>query len=161
VSSIFQGDWQFRIGHATSSDGLTWKKDSGNPVFTPAPLGQGYPDTKIVSHSHVIQDPLYGYHLFYAGGSGTFNLRLSHAWSPDGINWERDPNNPIIDLGTVTLPNGETIIVMTGGPSAIWQGDILSVYFMGTKTGTFSNAELYLLTADCSPSPKLKNKANE
>ena len=39
------------------------------------------------------------YHMWYTGGDGIGNERIGHATSPDGINWTKDPNNPVLDLG--------------------------------------------------------------
>ena len=148
-----QGVWQSKIGYATSADGVTWKKYAGNPVFTPPPAQQksGY----IVGHTNVIQDPQYGYHLFYHGGPSTSTARVGHAWSPDGITWERDPTNPVVDLGSTTHPNGEKTVVLTGGPSALYKDGKIYLYFMAAKSakagyGTFSSATMHLATADCS-----------
>jgi GH43 family beta-xylosidase len=103
----------------------------------------------------VIQDPQYGYHLFYHGGPSTSAARVGHAWSHDGINWERDPVDPVVDLGSTTLPNGEKMPVLTGGPSALYKDGKIYLYFMAAKGaksgyGTFGAATMHLATADCS-----------
>jgi sucrose-6-phosphate hydrolase SacC (GH32 family) len=40
------------------------------------------------------------YHMIYQGRNiVTGTVRLGHATSPDGIDWTKDPQNPVIDVG--------------------------------------------------------------
>ncbi|MBI5546631.1 MAG: DUF11 domain-containing protein [Deltaproteobacteria bacterium] len=89
----------FSIGYATSPDGLMWTKYAGNPVLTPTPGGF---DDAMAYAPRVVH---YGgtYHLWYSGGDGWQNDRyvIGYASScdTDGVNWTKDPNNPVLDLG--------------------------------------------------------------
>jgi predicted GH43/DUF377 family glycosyl hydrolase len=84
------------IGYAESTDGIHWIKYAGNPIISPAggdPLPwDGYSvDTPDV----YFEDGLY--HMYYRGWrkkSGT--SWIGHATSTDGINWVRDPANPVL-----------------------------------------------------------------
>jgi predicted GH43/DUF377 family glycosyl hydrolase len=92
----------YRIGYATSSDGLNWTRNA-DPVFEPGADGSW--DAGGVSEPAVIPDPVVGFHLFYfgfsqgavdqcsnAGGCSFTPGALGHAYSADGITWERDAN---------------------------------------------------------------------
>jgi hypothetical protein len=79
-------DW--RIGHATSPDGLTWSEDLNNPVF-----GLGSADefaSGRVAHPTVAISSA-GYHLLYAGTrSDNLNVeQIGLATSKDGVRWLR------------------------------------------------------------------------
>ncbi len=74
-------DW--RIGHATSSDGLVWTDDLNNPVFG---LGaaDGFASGRVSNPAVAVSRE--GYHLWYSGGPG---LQLGFATSRDGVRWLR------------------------------------------------------------------------
>lgn len=74
-------DW--RIGHATSSDGLVWTDDLNNPVFG---LGaaDGFASGRVSNPAVAVSSE--GYHLWYSGGPG---LQLGFATSRDGVRWLR------------------------------------------------------------------------
>ncbi len=74
------------VGYATSPDGKNWTKYPDNPVFLPLTerIGEEWPGE--VNHVNVVQDPVYGYHLFYAN-----HFAIFQAYSPDGIEWTREP----------------------------------------------------------------------
>ncbi len=126
-----------RIGYAESADGVTWTKHP-EPVF----LGQGVDfDLAGVSHTHVIKDPTDGYHLFYVGIGLDEDLRLGHAWSADGLAWEPNPANPIIE-GVA----GEWDARLVGGPSALFVDGALRLYYMGTPEPDFSEPVHFAMT---------------
>lgn len=89
------------VGYATSPDGIKWQKHPSNPIFT----GQGgWEGHKIgpLAVRHVGDT----YYAFYNAmddhdkGDGVGYSRIGMARSPDGITqWERHPDNPLIDLG--------------------------------------------------------------
>ena len=147
------GKWGYRMGEAQSSDLVTWIKNTNNPIFTPGPEGSW--DDVLVSHITVIPDPFYGYHLLYMGGQRTNLVHIGHAWSNDGINWQRNPNNPLI----LTLnPSDPTTIQLPGGPTAVWHYDAaqqtyqLYVWIMRTPPGSVNymgKVQIYLYTASC------------
>ena len=134
--------WGGRIGYATSIDGIAWER-SKEPVFV---MGEADAwDSDWVSHSHVIQDPVEGYHLFYAGEAGDKGTYgIGHAYSSDGIDWERNPVNPIV-ANDKSAWNSE----MTGGPSALFKDDRLYLWFFGSKRDDFSHVYFGLATAEC------------
>lgn len=78
----------FRIGHATSPDGVTWTKDAGNPVLTPT---AGAWDANEVFAPSVVANGS-DYEMFYSGNSGGRWL-TGHA-TATGANgpWTKDAN---------------------------------------------------------------------
>jgi len=87
-----------RIGHATSTNGVEWMKDTdNNPVLDLGPAGSW--DAGDVGDLTVIHDGS-EYHMWYIGRStSTSSIHLGHATSPDGSNWTRDPLNPVLLSG--------------------------------------------------------------
>jgi predicted GH43/DUF377 family glycosyl hydrolase len=82
------------IGYATSSDGLTWAKNAGNPVFKADPALEW--EQYKVTACQMVEDE--GWHLmFYIGFRDVDHAQIGVARSKDGIsNWERHPANPIV-----------------------------------------------------------------
>lgn len=78
----------FRIGHATSTDGITWSKDAGNPVLTPT---AGTWDANEVYAPSVIDNGS-AYEMFYSGNAGgRWITGHATATSPSGT-WTKDAN---------------------------------------------------------------------
>lgn len=82
-----------QIGHATSSDGLTWSKDAGNPVITVS-AGGAWDDDSCVPDSIIKRDGVY--YLTYHGGAGAgvWGNGMATATSLSGP-WTKYANNPI------------------------------------------------------------------
>jgi len=87
--------------YAESSDGLSWRKWEGNPMF-----GKGSPlswDRDRVGACEVHPLPDGRWAMFYIGYSDVDTARIGCAISPDGLTaWRRLPQNPIVapDVGT-------------------------------------------------------------
>ena len=139
---IMDGAWGGRIGYATSTDGIHWDR-LPEPVFSESDAADW--DGLLVSHSHVMADPDAGYHLFYAGASTDEEIfAIGHAYSPDGITWTRNPNNPIINNDADTWRSS-----MAGGPSALFHDDQIYLYYMGARNRDFAFVHFGLATASC------------
>jgi predicted GH43/DUF377 family glycosyl hydrolase len=83
------------IGYATSPDGITWTKYSGNPVLSP---GSGWESARVEFPSVIKVTG--GYWMFYTGELSHGIARTGRAFSTDGINWQRDlVNNPVLKAG--------------------------------------------------------------
>ncbi|CAM9775234.1 unnamed protein product [Ectocarpus sp. 8 AP-2014] len=83
---------KFRVGMATSQDGLAWEKKG--PVFDGGPEGsfdeRGAGRRRIVMHKGV-------YHMVYEGVDKDGVHALGLATSKDGIKWERHSDQPIFE----------------------------------------------------------------
>ncbi len=94
------------IGYATAPDGVSWSRHGGNPVL---PLNStGWDET--IGNPYVIkEDSLY--RMWFAGNSVMGTIEIGHATSPDGIQWTKDPSNPVLrpspgawDQGSISTP---------------------------------------------------------
>lgn len=91
-------DRTYKIGHATSKDGIEWVKEEARCMI-PDRLGpdesQALPTVIDIGGRH---------HMFFcyresfdfrrAKGRG---YRIGHAWSDDLVNWMRDDDNPLLE----------------------------------------------------------------
>ena len=93
-----------------------WIKYEGNPV-----LDLGLPgswDSQFNESPSVIYDGNI-YHMWYSGADDFESSEIGYATSPDGINWERYHNNPVLEG---KLESWEEFGVF--GPHVIWDGTI-------------------------------------
>lgn len=119
---------QFRIGHAASSDGIEWIKDTDNPVKD---ITEGLDNESFCVHGPVMYDGML-YHIFYSTGKWrSSRMEIWHATSKDGHTWIKDPDNPILwgsDISvndyiyvTSAIFTGVRYILLFGkGPSWGW-----------------------------------------
>jgi beta-1,2-mannobiose phosphorylase / 1,2-beta-oligomannan phosphorylase len=85
------------IGYATSTDGLHWTKDPGNPIFRPDP-GNAWEQDRVTA-CQVVRDGRW-YLMFYIGFRDEQHAQIGVARSRDGVTgWQRHPANPIIRPG--------------------------------------------------------------
>jgi hypothetical protein len=74
--------WHWRIGYATSLDGITWEKNVNNPILTPT---AGIWDSQWVGYCNVLWDSLNSqYKMWYGGGPGSLG-KFGYATAPDTI----------------------------------------------------------------------------
>jgi len=85
----------FRIGYATSDDGITWTKYFDNPVLNLGADG-AWDDEVLGSPNVLLNNGIY--QMWYHGSDGT-NRRIGYATSTDGTTWIKHPDNPVLDLG--------------------------------------------------------------
>jgi predicted GH43/DUF377 family glycosyl hydrolase len=120
----------YRIGYATSSDGITWTKYGGNPVLDLGPSGSF--DDFYVSQASILYDGS-TYQLWYSalqnGGIG----RIGYATSSDGITWAKHPSNPVVDTG----PSGSWDDTRTYSPDVITDGTIYHMMYSGYDGSTY------------------------
>jgi len=105
---------KYRIGYATSPDGITWTKYNGNNcsgttgdgcIFDVG-IANSFDDAHIYGVS-VVKDPDAGiYKMWYTGHDGSY-LRIGYATSPDGITWTKYDDPGVAACGfTEAYDNG-------------------------------------------------------
>jgi len=90
------------IGLARSTDGRTWKKHTEG-VLQPGPYRSW--DEFGVADPYVIRAGEF-YYLYYTGLDRAQRQQLGMARSRDGVHWEKNPANPILELGSDALYEG-------------------------------------------------------
>jgi hypothetical protein len=120
-----------QVGWATSSDGVTWTKNSSTvPVFGYGASGAW--DEEAIYPAGLVYDGT-TYHLWYAGcplGSTTLGTGLGYASSTNGTTWTRGANNPVLGLSASGLDSaslGDTVC-------AYLDGTVFRINYAGSKT---------------------------
>jgi hypothetical protein len=88
----------YGIGLATSSDGIAWTKDAGNPVFLHEPANEW--ENGLVYAPALCYDGSQ-FVMYYVGVNAVSfldALRIGMATSPDCVTWTRSAANPVLDL---------------------------------------------------------------
>ncbi len=115
-------DLIYKIGLATSTDGVRWAEDSSNPVMIPQ---LSWESTRI--HPGSVRPLTSGYEMYYEGGGS-----IGHAVSPDGRTWIRDTTVPILVRG----PSGAWDSSEVGAPCVIPVGAETRMYYTGGNLPT-------------------------
>ena len=125
------GDYNFKIGHAISPDGLNWTKDTlHNPVLSPGQQGS-WDGGAVNAPSVIYMDSIY--HMWYTGYNSSIITRIGHATSTDGVNWTKDTNNPILEAGAA----GSFESQMVGDGSVIHDGVKYHMIYAGANANRY------------------------
>ncbi len=111
-----------KIGYATSNDGLFWQMHPSGPVLQ---AGAAPWESVEVSDPVVIRDDA-TYHMWYSGSDGA-TRRIGHATSANGIDWVRDPANPVVDIGAPGAWNWLEVFA----PSVVKVGPEYKLWYSG------------------------------
>ncbi|MFA5795455.1 MAG: DUF2341 domain-containing protein [Candidatus Brocadiia bacterium] len=84
----------WKIGYATSNDGIGWTRYVSNPVLL---NGSGWESTNVGSPM-VFKDGA-EYKMWYMGNNGT-TWKIGCVTSTDGTSWSRFSSNPVLDSGS-------------------------------------------------------------
>lgn len=105
-------NFNFAIGHATSTDGLSWTRDPANPILSPGPAGSW--EERGVAAPEVIYEG--GQFKMWYSGNDNSNApgSIGYATSPDGTLWTKYAGNPVITKGagawdSVNIVNGGVV----------------------------------------------------
>lgn len=123
-----------QVYHATSEDGVQWEIDSDS-VLPPADSGWD---------AHRVETPMVlkiddTYHMYYTGCdretcAGFPQFAIGHATSQDGIHWERNPNNPIVQPHDNPAEWGFHLVAEPGAAYDPETGTVY-LYYTTTKLG--------------------------
>jgi predicted GH43/DUF377 family glycosyl hydrolase len=119
----------FRIGYATSTDGINWVKYPGNPVLDIGPPGSW--DSRFIYLPDVIFNGNF-YEMWYSGYDGS-NLGIGYATSTDGIHWYKHADNPVLTTGPAGSWDGRIMLA----PSVVAQVGIYKMWYSGAIDGTY------------------------
>jgi hypothetical protein len=116
--------------HFTSSDGLSWTEDPGNPILSDAGLPITWKEWG-------------NWYMLYRYGSPTV---IGLATSPDGINWTKDDaNNPVVS-GDLDQWDDRDIeswgVIKVGSTYYLWYSTVGSVPGLGRCTGLVTSTNL-------------------
>jgi predicted GH43/DUF377 family glycosyl hydrolase len=86
------------LGVATSPDGINWTRYAGNPILTKGDTGS-WEDFWIESPAVLWDSATNQYMMWYSGVKKNWIIQTGLATSPDGLNWTKYPENPVITNG--------------------------------------------------------------
>ena len=115
------------IGLAYSTDGISWEEDQQSPVLMTASTLE-WESTYLTFPAVVVRENG-SFLMAYMGFDGLYR-QVGLATSPDGVQWTRHPNNPIIPHGAVGSWNEET---STGPSIAIIEQGLYRMWYAGNS----------------------------
>ena len=136
--------WYWRIGYATSPDGINWTKHSGNPVLTEGSAGSW--DVGGAYSPRVVKEGT-NYHMLYGSNDENAEEHIGYAGSTDGIHWTKSSGYPLLNRGLgVAWDNGDV-----AHPSFLRDSNegIYKVYYRGKDQS--SNYGIGYSTLTCLP----------
>jgi hypothetical protein len=117
------------MGYASSTDGISFEKCPGNPVFK---VGQpGAWDSYEIEWPSVLKENGQ-FRLWYTGGDGNHE-QIGYAVSNDGLAWTRSFANPVLRLGPANAWDDTLVampcVVNDSGVLRMWYGGYSSRYW--------------------------------
>jgi uncharacterized repeat protein (TIGR01451 family) len=124
------------IGLGFSADGVTWTGYDSNGDGTADPVMNGtyVPgdwDQDFLSRATIWREASADYRMWYSAGIGTMNHGLGYATSPDGLNWTRDPGNPIFHKDDTGYPNYPWRLDRSYTPMVLRAGSLWLMWYSG------------------------------
>ncbi len=120
------------IGIAISSDGIHWSRPLEQPVLNPGQPGE-WDGLFIESPSVVYDSSNHTYFMYYSGVDSTWRVRIGGAFSTDGINWSKFPENPILTEGAPWEWDGFSVAT----PSVIKRDTLFEMWYCGASVRDF------------------------
>jgi len=121
-------DGIYRIGYATSTDGIIWTKDNNSkPVLDIGPVNK-FDGGGATSPAVIKDDGIYK--MWYAGMISYSNnlYQIGYATSADGITWTRENHgDPILSFGKSSAFDGNALF----GDVVIKDGDTYRMWYIG------------------------------
>jgi hypothetical protein len=129
------GSWSNAgIGHATSTDGVNWRRDTTNPVLSIEQEGDWVYDWIWVDEALFDGTK---YHIWYSAGNSTLSDgSIGHASSLDGSVWTRDASNPVLKPGI----SADWDYPHAGFSSVVYDGTSFQMWYAG---GDYSDKYIY------------------
>jgi len=93
----------YSLGYAFSADGINWTKSSANPVLTAGSFSSwesaGPEGPTVIKDGDTLKMWYMGLDTVANGQITDFHGSIGYAWSLDGANWTKSPNNPVLTVG--------------------------------------------------------------
>lgn len=113
------------IGYATSINGLNWTRPINHPVITRGSYNS-WDDYSVAIGAVMYENNQYK--LYYSGVSHNQNSGVGLAFSSDGINWTKDPQNPFFRKDQTANGWGNSNIAY---PNVVRVNNDFRIYYSG------------------------------
>ncbi len=118
------------IGLAVSTDGIIWSRVGTSPVLTPGSPGDW--DGLFVESPTVLYDSSSNlYFMYFSGVDTTWRVRIGGAFSTDGINWNKLPENPVLTPGSAAEWDGFAVAT----PTVLKRDTLFEMWYCGASVG--------------------------
>lgn len=118
----------WHIGYATSENGISWTKHN-----TPVLLGNSIEPRLHIDAVIKVNNTYYMYYSILNPNSQQY-YKIGLATSPDGINWTRNPSNPVLTFSQSWEGNGVYF------PSVIFESNSFKMVYMNHSSNAFGMA---------------------
>jgi predicted GH43/DUF377 family glycosyl hydrolase len=137
-----QSGTAMQIGLATSTDGITWTKNGGNPVLAFGAAGKW--DDAVVGSPLVWKEDSTWYMLFNGARAGGV-AHIGLATSSDGIAWTRyDANNPVMAAGSAGAWDD---FLLSPGTLMLKEENVYYLYYEGSASSDQATRQIGLATS--------------
>jgi predicted GH43/DUF377 family glycosyl hydrolase len=110
----------------TSFAQTIWEKYENNPVLITGSAGSW--ENHYVAFCSIIYDSTTSiFKMWYTGGQGVLLGNIGYATSPDGWNWEKYENNPVLITGSAGSWDDYAVI----SPSVVVEGNTYHMWYSG------------------------------
>lgn len=117
-----------QIGLANSSDGVTWRKYSGNPVVKVG-ASRRWDDDALRSPCVLYMGGQWK--MWYTGSAVAGPWRFGYATSPDGTAWTKHASNPVLSPGSA----GSWDYAIIYAPDVIYSAGLYHMWYTGGGSG--------------------------
>lgn len=132
---LFNGSTRWRIGYATSTNGINWNKH-----FIPVLQAEaGWEGADVGNVSVLYENGIY--HMWYHAQTG-----IGHATSTDGINWIKNSDNPILTPSPSSFDSKRVL-----NPYVLKKDNVYYLYYAGV--GNDDKWRIGLAISDSLPAP--------
>ncbi|MBD3340004.1 MAG: T9SS type A sorting domain-containing protein [Candidatus Lokiarchaeota archaeon] len=116
--------FNWRIGYATSTDGVVWHKFTANPILD---VGQAasWDEATVARPSVIIQNN--EYRMWYVGKNNKNEFNIGYATSYNGFDWIKYENNPVLESGF----SDEWDSIWVSQPLVIFDGQNYLMWYTG------------------------------
>jgi sucrose-6-phosphate hydrolase SacC (GH32 family) len=125
------GDVDAIIAYATSPDGIQWTKHGPVLVGVPDSWDTGLWGPSVLKVNGT-------YWMWYSAGGPIYNISIGAATSPNGVDWTRVGDSPVItDLGFINN-FGDPHVIFDGGLFKMWMGNFSNdraIYYAESENG--------------------------
>ncbi|MDO8658647.1 MAG: C39 family peptidase [Candidatus Levybacteria bacterium] len=113
----------WRIGYATSPDGINWtKQNNGNPVITPT---KAWELNNVSFPTVIFENGIYK--MWYVANYGDAGDQIVYATSQDGINWDKpEDQNPVLTKSNFGFGN-----ININSPFIMRDGNMYKMWYLG------------------------------
>ncbi|MFZ5917678.1 MAG: hypothetical protein ACOYZ7_12135 [Chloroflexota bacterium] len=116
------------VGHAVSTDGLSWTRQPDESILSPGPAGS--PEANFVYPPYVLLDGQQ-FRMWYSAHDFE-EWSINYATSTDGVAWERFAGNPLMRAAH----DGRWDENFISEPSVLWNGTHFEMWYNGGSDRT-------------------------